>query len=389
MLAESHNLQSTVHDGTLLSLYIFLTVVVASDSGNHGLLTFKGLNDDSSSLQGNTSEGADVNSLFGTLEKRTPSLFGRQYTCRAGRPLKLIITLGLIAHHQAALAAITLLAMLAKYAALVAAALREANAAVPTMPAPLDPHVAVAMAVPMWVTYAVDLKVSVKQLSSVVQGAMAVLPKLQPAAVQRPIAWQGQHAVPMGKREIGAGDFNPDVVLERAASGAVMGNSTNGIFVDGSVYGNSSDGKVAMIIPLDIPVDFEGSYTVNYTVASGSIKSGFITDDWGEEYGALDISSSAKSSSNTIDIGPDGIGNAMIMAWVDDTEVKLDYTTTSTALTDITTSTPTPTIVPDTTDTEYPSSDPSFTEPPPSIGARQESGLLLVLAAPIAVLLLA
>lgn len=85
--------------------------------------------------------------------------------------------------------------MLAKYAALVAAALREANAAVPTMPAPLDPHVAVAMAVPMWVTYAVDLKVSVKQLSSVVQGAMAVLPKLQPAAVQRPIAWQGQHAV--------------------------------------------------------------------------------------------------------------------------------------------------------------------------------------------------
>lgn len=92
--------------------------------------------------------------------------------------------------------------------------------------------------------------------------------------------------VPMGKREIGAGGFNPDVVLERAASGAVMGNSTNGIFVDGSVYGNSSDGKVAMIIPLDIPVDFEGSYTVNYTVASGSIKSGFITDDWGEEYGA-------------------------------------------------------------------------------------------------------
>ncbi|KFY18413.1 hypothetical protein V493_08630 [Pseudogymnoascus sp. VKM F-4281 (FW-2241)] len=144
---------------------------------------------------------------------------------------------------------------------------------------------------------------------------------------------------------------------------AVLGKSTDGIFVDGSVYGNSSDGKVAMIIPLDIPIDFEGSYTVNYTVASGSIKSGYITDDWGEDYGALDISGSAKSGSNTIDIGPDGVGNAMIMAWVDDTEVKLDYTTTSTA----TTSAPTSTVVPATTNTDSPSLGPSFTEPPPSI----------------------
>lgn len=93
-------------------------------------------------------------------------------------------------------------------------------------------------------------------------------------------------SVIMDKREIGAGGFSRGAIVERADSGAVLMNSTDGLFIDGSVYGNYSDGKVAMIIPLDIPIDFQGTYTVNYTIESGSLKSGLITDDWGEDYGA-------------------------------------------------------------------------------------------------------
>jgi hypothetical protein len=63
-------------------------------------------------------------------------------------------------------------------------------------------------------------------------------------------------------------------------------NDTDALYINGSVYGNSSNSKVAMIIPLDIPDDFISTYTLNYTIASGSLKSGSITDDWGEDYGA-------------------------------------------------------------------------------------------------------
>lgn len=77
-----------------------------------------------------------------------------------------------------------------------------------------------------------------------------------------------------------------EALVKRA--GGILRNDTDSdaIYIDGSLYGNSSDGKVAMIIPFDIPDDFIGTFKVNYTIASGILKSGSLQDDWGEDYGA-------------------------------------------------------------------------------------------------------
>ena len=48
------------------------------------------------------------------------------------------------------------------------------------------------------------------------------------------------------------------------------------------------------------------------------------------------ISDSGKSASGTIDVGPYGVGDVMMFAWADNTEVSVKYTTS------LTTSTTTP-----------------------------------------------
>lgn len=76
------------------------------------------------------------------------------------------------------------------------------------------------------------------------------------------------------------------ILLGRAASGAVLKNDSEVIFVNSSIYGNKTDGSVAMIIPFDVPSDFEGLFHVNYSIASGSLKSGSLIDDWGNDFGS-------------------------------------------------------------------------------------------------------
>lgn len=76
------------------------------------------------------------------------------------------------------------------------------------------------------------------------------------------------------------------MLLGRAGTGAVLKNDSEVVFVDSSVYGNKTDGSVAMIIPFDVPYDFEGTFNVNYTIASGSLKSGSLIDDWGNDFGS-------------------------------------------------------------------------------------------------------
>ncbi|KAK0614386.1 hypothetical protein B0T14DRAFT_308563 [Immersiella caudata] len=114
---------------------------------------------------------------------------------------------------------------------------------------------------------------------------------------------------------------------KRAAQGAVLKNETTAIYVDGKVYGEYSEGKVAMIVPLDIPDDFVGTFTVSYTIASGEIKSGYIMDGWGEDYGRITIRNSGKSATGVVEVGPEGVGNVMMLAWADDTDVSVKYTT--------------------------------------------------------------
>jgi hypothetical protein len=74
-------------------------------------------------------------------------------------------------------------------------------------------------------------------------------------------------------------------LMKRAST--VLKNDTNSevIYVDASTFGNNTDGKVAMVIPLDIPDGFVGTFNIDYKLASGSLKSGFIMDDDGEDYG--------------------------------------------------------------------------------------------------------
>jgi hypothetical protein len=81
-------------------------------------------------------------------------------------------------------------------------------------------------------------------------------------------------------------DGDKKMLLGRAGTGAVLKNDSEVVFVDSSVYGNKTDGSVAMIIPFDVPYDFEGTFKVNYTIASGSLKSGSLIDDWGNDFGS-------------------------------------------------------------------------------------------------------
>ncbi len=92
--------------------------------------------------------------------------------------------------------------------------------------------------------------------------------------------------VPISRKISGdIGETTFDALAKRA--GTILKNDTDSgaIYVDGAVYGDSSLGKVAMIIPFDIPEDFIGTFILNYTIAAGTIKSGSIVDDWGEDYG--------------------------------------------------------------------------------------------------------
>jgi hypothetical protein len=67
---------------------------------------------------------------------------------------------------------------------------------------------------------------------------------------------------------------------------AVLKNDTSGIYINGSVYGNYSGGNVALIIPFTIPDDFIGTFNLDYSIASGSLTSGSIMDDGGNDFGA-------------------------------------------------------------------------------------------------------
>jgi hypothetical protein len=100
----------------------------------------------------------------------------------------------------------------------------------------------------------------------------------------------------------------------------------------------------------------------------------------------LEISDSGQSSSNTIDIGPDEVGNAMILAWIDNTKVVLNYTTTMTTSTTTPTSIPTssiPTLSPGDMTTDSPSSTPT------GASERRRLKLRLVFATSIAILFIA
>ncbi|KAL3713665.1 hypothetical protein TMatcc_002368 [Talaromyces marneffei ATCC 18224] len=127
------------------------------------------------------------------------------------------------------------------------------------------------------------------------------------------------------KRSIEEEDKN--ILLGRAATGAVLKNDSEVIFVDSSVYGNKTDGSVAIIIPFDVPYDFEATFNVNYSIASGSLKSGSMIDDWGNDFGSIPISDSGQTASGNIQVGPDGVGDVMMFAWVDTTAVSVSYST--------------------------------------------------------------
>ncbi|KAJ5818484.1 hypothetical protein N7474_004075 [Penicillium riverlandense] len=63
-------------------------------------------------------------------------------------------------------------------------------------------------------------------------------------------------------------------------------NDTDIIYVDESVYANKTDGSIATLIPFYIPDNFVGTFNVNYNIASGTLKPGFLIDDWGNYYGS-------------------------------------------------------------------------------------------------------
>ncbi|KAL1874742.1 hypothetical protein VTK73DRAFT_270 [Phialemonium thermophilum] len=129
--------------------------------------------------------------------------------------------------------------------------------------------------------------------------------------------------------------------LDRRADGAILKNDSNAIYIDGSVYGDEAGGKVAMIIPFDVPDDFIGSFHLDYSIISGTLKSGLITDDWGEDYGPVTAQNSGQNASGVINVDRDGVGNVMMLAWVDDTEVTVSHTTSLSSLAVSATSAPT------------------------------------------------
>jgi hypothetical protein len=66
---------------------------------------------------------------------------------------------------------------------------------------------------------------------------------------------------------------------------AVLKNDTSALYLDASIYGDNTGGSVAMIVPLYIPNDFLGTFSVDYAIASGTLRSGLIGDNWGNDYG--------------------------------------------------------------------------------------------------------
>ncbi|RAO67439.1 uncharacterized protein BHQ10_003451 [Talaromyces amestolkiae] len=90
------------------------------------------------------------------------------------------------------------------------------------------------------------------------------------------------------------------MLLGRAATGAVLKNDSEVVFVNSSVYGNKMDGSVAMIIPFDVPYDFQGT---------------------------IPISESGQTANGNIEVGPNGVGDVMMFAWADTTAVSVSYST--------------------------------------------------------------
>lgn len=78
--------------------------------------------------------------------------------------------------------------------------------------------------------------------------------------------------------------FDKRDVVRRA--GAVLRNDTDALYLDSSVFGNYSQGPVAMLLPLDIPDAFVGSFKVDFTISQGNFIAGSVIDDEGNEYGS-------------------------------------------------------------------------------------------------------
>ena len=49
--------------------------------------------------------------------------------------------------------------------------------------------------------------------------------------------------------------------------------------------GNYSEAGIALIIPFNIPDGFVSTFSIDYTIALGSLASGSIMDDGGDDFG--------------------------------------------------------------------------------------------------------
>jgi hypothetical protein len=89
--------------------------------------------------------------------------------------------------------------------------------------------------------------------------------------------------VPVDKRR--STDIGEAITRGLSKRNAVLKNDTSVVYLDSSIYGNDTGGSVAMVIPFYIPDDFIGTFNLNYAISSGTLKSGSLGDDWGNDFG--------------------------------------------------------------------------------------------------------
>ncbi|KFY47201.1 hypothetical protein V494_00110 [Pseudogymnoascus sp. VKM F-4513 (FW-928)] len=129
-------------------------------------------------------------------------------------------------------------------------------------------------------------------------------------------------------------------VKRAPASNPILQMDGNLTMLSANIFANTtnSTGKNAVIIDIAQPDGGAGSYTFNYTLASGErITSGQIMDDSGEELILLDALAVGDSNSTTFTLD-ENHGLVYFLGWTNSTNVSMEYTVKEPPLAPATTS---------------------------------------------------
>ncbi|KAH7104886.1 hypothetical protein BKA62DRAFT_691004 [Auriculariales sp. MPI-PUGE-AT-0066] len=120
------------------------------------------------------------------------------------------------------------------------------------------------------------------------------------------------------------------LALRQSNATAIIRNDTNSLLVDGTIFGNSSQGRYAYIAPIETPddYDFQGMLKIGWSLTQGMLTAGSVIDDAGEIYHTMGQAVAGSVDEATVQIGQEGTGDIIIIGWAEDPDLQIDLTRT-------------------------------------------------------------